>query len=101
MVAAVRGDPPRGLALRVFFPFAAGYFLSYMFRTVNAVIAPALVAETGLSASGLGFLTSAFFLAFAAAQLPLGLLLDRYGPRAALCSRRRTAWSASPSPGPA
>jgi len=69
------------LALRVFLPFAAGYFLSFMFRTVNAVIAPLLVAETGLSASGLGFLTSAFFLSFAAAQLPLGLLLDRFGPR--------------------
>lgn len=68
-------------ALRVFVPFAAGYFLSYIYRTVNAVIAPDLTASLALDASTLGLLTSAYFLAFAAFQLPLGLLLDRYGPR--------------------
>ncbi len=66
---------------RVFAPFALGYFLSYLLRVVNAVIAPDLVAELGLTAAELGLLTSANFLAFAAAQLPLGILLDRYGPR--------------------
>jgi MFS family permease len=66
---------------RVFAPFALGYFLSYLLRVVNAVIAPDLVAEMGLTAADLGLLTSANFLAFAAAQLPLGILLDRYGPR--------------------
>ena len=66
---------------RVFVPFALGYFLSYLVRVVNAVIAPDLVAELGLTAADLGLLTSANFLAFAAAQLPLGILLDRYGPR--------------------
>jgi len=69
------------IALRVFIPFALGYFLSYLLRVVNAVIAPDLVAELGLTAADLGLLTSANFLAFAAAQLPLGILLDRYGPR--------------------
>ncbi|MCK5445471.1 MAG: MFS transporter [Rhodospirillaceae bacterium] len=67
--------------LRVFLPFALGYFLSYIFRTVNAVISPDLVAELSLSASTLGLLTSAYFLSFAAFQLPLGMLLDRFGPR--------------------
>ncbi|NQV85008.1 MAG: MFS transporter [Rhodospirillales bacterium] len=66
---------------RIFVPFALGYFLSYLVRVVNAVIAPDLVAELGLTAADLGLLTSANFLAFAAAQLPLGILLDRYGPR--------------------
>jgi MFS family permease len=66
---------------RVFIPFALGYFLSYLVRVVNAVIAPDLVAELGLTAADLGLLTSANFLAFAAAQLPLGILLDRFGPR--------------------
>jgi len=68
-------------ALRVFIPFALGYFLSYLLRVVNAVIAPNLVSDLGLTAADLGLLTSASFLAFAAAQLPLGILLDRYGPR--------------------
>ncbi len=62
-------------------PFLAGYFLSYFLRTVNAVIAPELTRELGLNAGELGRLTSAYFLAFAIAQLPVGLLLDRYGPR--------------------
>lgn len=67
--------------LRVFFPFALGYFLSYLYRVVNAVIAPDLVRDIGLDANQLGMLTSAYFITFAAFQLPLGILLDRYGPR--------------------
>ncbi len=62
-------------------PFALGHFLSYVLRMINAVIAPDLVRDMGLDAAQLGFLTSAYFLAFAAFQLPLGLLLDRFGPR--------------------
>ena len=62
-------------------PFALGYFFSYLFRAVNAVVAPDLVADVGLSAAELGLVTSAYLFAFAAFQLPLGLLLDRYGPR--------------------
>jgi len=67
--------------LRVFAPFAVGYFLSYLLRNVNAVIAPELTRDLALSAADLGLLTSAYLLAFGAFQLPLGLLLDRYGPR--------------------
>jgi sugar phosphate permease len=69
------------LVALVFVPFAAGYFLSYFFRNVNAVIAKDLAREFGLAPSDLGFLTSVYFLAFGLAQLPLGVLLDRYGPR--------------------
>jgi sugar phosphate permease len=69
------------LTLRVFLPFAAGYFLSYLFRVVNAVIAPDLVKDLGVGPSALGLLTSTYFIAFASFQLPLGVLLDRFGPR--------------------
>lgn len=69
------------LIVRVFLPFALGYFLSYLYRTVNAVIGPNLVDEMGFDAGGLGLLTSAYFIAFAAAQLPLGFFLDSHGPR--------------------
>lgn len=61
--------------------YAAGYFLSYGLRSVNAVIAPELMQEMDITATGLGLLTSAYFLAFGLFQLPLGLLLDRFGPR--------------------
>jgi len=72
---------PANLMLVVFAPFAAGYFLSYFFRNVNAVISKDLAAEFSLAPSDLGLLTSMYLLAFAAFQLPLGVLLDRYGPR--------------------
>ena len=65
----------------VLLPFAAGYYLSYLFRTINALIANDLTAELGLGAADLGLLTSVYFLVFAAAQLPFGILLDRHGPR--------------------
>ena len=69
------------LWLRLFLPFAGGYFLSYLYRTANAVIGPVLTSELALGAGSLGLLTSAYFLSFAAAQLPLGMLLDRFGAR--------------------
>ena len=67
--------------LRLYAGFATAYLLSYVFRTVNAVISPDLSADLGISASSLGLLTSAYFLAFAAMQLPAGMMLDRFGPR--------------------
>jgi len=66
---------------KVYPAFAAAYLLSYLYRTVNAVISPELVGELSLQPSSLGLLTSAYFLAFAAMQIPVGILLDRYGPR--------------------
>lgn len=69
------------LWIRLVPAYAAGYFLSYGLRSVNAVIAPELMRELNVSAAGLGLLTSAYLLAFGLFQLPLGLLLDRFGPR--------------------
>jgi predicted MFS family arabinose efflux permease len=69
------------LWLKLFLPFAGAYFLSYLYRTANAVIGPVLADELALGAGSLGLLTSAYFLTFALAQLPLGMLLDRFGAR--------------------
>ncbi len=71
---------PLALLLRIFLPFAAGYFLSYAYRTINAVLAPHLAADLNLDATALGLLTGVYLLAFGAFQLPLGVLLDRYSP---------------------
>jgi MFS family permease len=65
----------------IYFAFAGAYLLSYLYRTVNAVISPELVRELGLAPSALGLMTSAYFVAFAAVQIPAGIMLDRFGPR--------------------
>jgi type IV secretory pathway TrbF-like protein/sugar phosphate permease len=65
----------------VFAPFACGYYISYIFRTIVAMIATRISLDLGLNAADIGILTSVYFLAFALAQLPLGLMLDRHGPR--------------------
>jgi predicted MFS family arabinose efflux permease len=72
---------PLRIVLSALLPFAAGYFMSYLLRAVNAVVAPDLVREFGLTPAELGLLTAAYLGAFALFQLPLGVLLDRYGPR--------------------
>ena len=78
-------NPPRLSGVAVFFtvflPFALGHYLSSLLRNVNAVLAPDLLKALALTPGQLGFLTSAFFFAFALVQLPVGIALDRYGPR--------------------
>lgn len=82
MTAAVK-PPPTGfrVILLVFLPFGCGYYLSYLFRTVNAVISENLTTELGIGPANLGLLTSIYLIAFASSQFPLGVALDRYGPR--------------------
>lgn len=87
----VWGDVPRRAAediarfwrliVFVFLPFAAGFYLSYLFRTINALISVELTSDVALGAADLGLLTSVYFLTFGAAQIPIGVMLDRYGPR--------------------
>ena len=72
---------PYRIILTAILPFTAGYFMSYLLRAVNAVVAPDLVKDLSLSPGELGLLTAAYLGAFALFQLPLGVLLDRYGPR--------------------
>ena len=69
------------LIFQVFLPFTAAFFLSYLFRSINALISSELSSELMLDAADLGFLTSVYFLTFAALQLPVGIWLDRFGPR--------------------
>lgn len=72
---------PWRVVMLVLLPFAGGFYLSYLYRSVNALIADRLTDELGIGAAQLGILTSVYLLVSAAAQLPLGLLLDRFGPR--------------------
>ena len=68
-------------AVRFVAVFGLTYILSQFLRTSNAVLAPVLTAELALDPTDLGVLTGAFFLAFGAVQIPVGIMLDRIGPR--------------------
>jgi len=71
------------MRMRVFVVFALGYFVSYLFRDVNVGLAPVLTRDLGFSATDIGMVTSLYFLGFAGAQIPGGILLDYFGPRRA------------------
>ena len=72
---------PLKLLAAVWLPFSCGYFLSYAFRTINAIISQDLVQDLGIAPGQLGLLTAAYFFTFALVQIPLGVMLDRFGPR--------------------
>ena len=69
------------LFFRLYLPFAAGYFLSFLFRVINGAIAQDLSVDMNFDSVDLGLVTSVYFLSFALAQLPLGILLDIYPAR--------------------
>ncbi len=62
----------------------AAYAISQFLRNSIGVIASDLARELHLSATQTGLLSSAFFLSFAAAQIPVGIAIDRYGPKRAM-----------------
>ena len=68
-------------AVFVFLAFAFAYFLSTLIRAITATLAPTLVQEFALTAGNLGLLAGGYFFGFALTQLPLGTLLDRFGPQ--------------------
>ena len=69
------------LFAKVTLPLSALNLINQASRTVMAVIGPALALEFSLSAGELGLLAACMFAAYAVAQLPEGLALDRIGPR--------------------
>ena len=68
-------------AYNIYAVLCAGFLASQFYRVSNAVIAPELMRELSITPEAMGFVTGIFFLVFAAAQLPVGVLLDRYGLR--------------------
>jgi MFS family permease len=80
--APSRGVAPfSAIAIAMVLTLGALYIVSQFLRNSVGVIAPNLAAEMGLSPIDLGLLSSIYFFVFAATQLPLGVALDRFGPR--------------------
>jgi MFS family permease len=59
----------------------AGYVLSQFYRAFLAVLAPVLKDQIGVTAADLALSSGIWFLIFALMQMPVGIALDRIGPR--------------------
>jgi len=59
----------------------ATYALSQFYRMFLSVLAPELAVEIGASGSDIAQATGLWFLTFAAVQVPIGISLERWGPR--------------------
>ena len=70
---------PLRLALTVWGLAAAFYLYGFFQRVAPASLAHDLMRDFGLTAAALGNLSAFYFYAYAAMQLPTGLLVDRYG----------------------
>jgi len=77
-------QPATSAALMLVGTLVSLYMVTQFLRNSVAVIAPNLANSVGLSAADLGLLSSIYFFTFALAQLPLGIALDRFGPRRVL-----------------
>ncbi|MDE0706084.1 MAG: MFS transporter [Rhodospirillaceae bacterium] len=74
------GDARTGTA-GLLIVLAAAFTVSQFYRTAPAVIGPELRSGLALSPAQLGLAAGAFFIAFSLMHVPIGVLLDRYGPR--------------------
>lgn len=61
------------------------YIYEFFIRVIPNVIATNLMHEFALNASALGFVSSFFYYAYTAMQIPSGLMCDRFGPKILLC----------------
>jgi len=61
--------------------FLVSYAMIFFHRMTSAVVAPELAGAFNIGATSLGLLSSAYFYPYALIQIPVGLMVDRYGPR--------------------
>lgn len=59
----------------------SGQFLNTFHRVSASVVVDELMAVFDMSAAGVGSLVAVYFYAYAAMQVPAGMLADSYGPR--------------------
>jgi len=80
-------NQPRNRFLTSFYPWivfllsASFLFYKYLIEVSPSVLANELMREFQILGTQLGNLTSFYFYAYLIMQIPVGLLLDRFGPR--------------------
>src|SRR5439155_10942343 len=81
---------PRLLPLLGWLTGALFFFYAWVLRVAPSVMVEELMRDFAVGAAVLGNLSAAYFYGYAGMQIPVGVLLDRFGPRrlitiAALC----------------
>lgn len=72
---------PTTVAVGLVATLGASYVVSQFLRNSIGVLAPTLTTEIGLTARDLALISSLFFFVFLAVQIPLGVVIDRFGPK--------------------
>ncbi|MGL6035812.1 MAG: MFS transporter [Legionella sp.] len=65
----------------IFFLAASFYLYEFILQVAPSVMAESMMKTFGVTGQGFGFISAFYFYAYAPAQLPAGVLYDRYGPR--------------------
>src|SRR5258707_15030445 len=74
-------DTPRLLPLLGWLTGAVFFFYAWILRVAPSVMVEELMRDFAVGAAVLGNLSAAYFYGYAGMQIPVGLLLDRFGPR--------------------
>jgi sugar phosphate permease len=79
-----KGERPTRFRWWMLALFSLLYLISYIDRGITSVVAPEISAEFGISKTDMGLILAAFTWAYAAGQVPVGWLGDRFGPKRVL-----------------
>lgn len=63
---------------------ASYFFYDYINQVIPGIIGPSLIQAFGVSAAALGTLSAYYFYSYAIMQIPVGLIVDHFGPHRAL-----------------
>jgi len=74
-------DAPRLLPLLGWLTGALFFFYAWVMRVAPSVMVEELMRDFAVGAGVLGNLSAAYYYGYAGMQIPVGLLLDRFGPR--------------------
>jgi MFS family permease len=81
LAAGAAGDRPGLLPLLGWLTGALFFFYAWVLRVAPSVMVEELMRDFAVGAGVLGHLSAAYFYGYAGMQVPVGLLLDRFGPR--------------------
>jgi len=78
---STQAEPPRLLPLLGWLVGALFFFYAWILRVSPSVMVEDLMRDFAVGGAVLGNLSALYFYGYAGMQIPVGLLLDRFGPR--------------------